>query len=342
MGIPGIPFQQNQQPPEDGQSQDSRNRKKRRFPIDDLNSLKKPYEEAQKIVKYARWAANPGAITAIVIFVVIFITFFLNTSGSALTPGGDSSEEQVPDNPAIVKKIPGLTLTLTGPVNVNNDQDLEYAVEVTYTGSAPPLSDIIVYSVIPTNTIFVNASGAYTYFGNEIAWPMSQNASTFTFTLRPTVPDIEIVNQVFARTIPATGSVISPNYTDCGNSYYAEKIAQNPDKINFGDPNCDFDEAKLYALLQEKDPQNAEFWYKCALLESSYIPVNYAPPSSGTPDAAGAWGLFQMGRGKNGPTDHGDVDWTNQTTNAIAHSKLSSSFKDYWQCARDMNYDGVK
>lgn len=313
-----------------------------------INVLQKTLDTAKKAVKYTRFLSNfimgGWPIFALVGSAIVAIAFYSIVFGQmAPIPGG--SVPKIIVEPGTAPKIPGLTLKLTGPVKVNNGEALRYTVEVIYTLTTPPLSNITVYEVLPQNTTFLDASGAFTYENGQIIWPMSKNDKIFTFTLTPTTPDIEIKNQVYAQLTGSSstgGGNVPPSYTDCGNSSYAQHIEKNPDKSNFGDPECNFDEAKLFEALKKEDPSNADFWYKCALLEASYIPVAYAPPSTGTPDAGGAWGLYQMGRGKNGPTDHGDVNWPNQITNAIGHSKLTSSFKEYWQCARDLNYDGIR
>ncbi len=325
-------FSSQDNPNEDGE--------KKKSTLNELSQAK-TLEDAKKYIGYVQ-KLGTGWVVVIIVAVAVIILMQPGTPAKALNGGSGSTT--APTGAPVVT-IPGLNLKLTGPIKLNNGDLLQYTIDVTYTGTTPPLSSIVVYEVIPPNTVFADASGAYTYENGQLMWPMSQNENAFTFTLKPTTPDIEIKNQVYAKLLPGSstgGENVPPTYSDCGNSSYAMQMEKNPDKSNFGDPECNFNEAVLYETLKKEDPLNADFWYKCALLESSYIPVAYAPPSTGTPDSGGAWGLYQMGRGKNGPTDHGDVNWPNQIVNAVGHSRLTNSFKDYWQCARDLDYDGIQ
>lgn len=104
----------------------------------------------------------------------------------------------------------------------------------------------------------------------------------------------------------------------------------------FGDPTCTFTKDQLYSLLRSLDPSNANTWYyKVVPCESSYDSTEHNPQAV---DPAGAWGLFQMGRGLNGQYDHGDVlPWQDQITNATAYNRLIGSpgvSGAYWWCAR--------
>lgn len=114
-------------------------------------------------------------------------------------------------------------------------------------------------------------------------------------------------------------------------------VLDNPLGLNFGDPDCSFSKSKLYDELTTIDPTNADYWfYTVAPCESTYNPNAYNGAAD-VPDPAGAWGLFQMGRGKNGVYDHGDVIWSLQTSNAVNYNNaLSAADKwGYWWCARD-------
>ena len=124
-----------------------------------------------------------------------------------------------------------------------------------------------------------------------------------------------------------------PTKDNCGGKYNLN----NPIG-NFGDPVCDFDKQKMGAQLQQEDAANAQRWDSIIECESTYNPNAHASHESiGTPDAAGAWGLSQMGRGKNGQFDHGDVNWSLQISNMINYNKqIGGSFK-YWACARSGN-----
>lgn len=130
---------------------------------------------------------------------------------------------------------------------------------------------------------------------------------------------------------------IAPSDNNCGGKYNTS----SPIGKNFGDPKCSFSKDKLHDLLKQVDSSNAEKWFsKIAPCESQYNPNAF---NAGAVDAAGAWGLYQMGSakppgsappapGKNGPTDRGDVNWELQTANAAAYQKQAGW--GYWACAK--------
>lgn len=329
---------QNGNPTDQQETREKKKKKKSAF--DEIRSAKKIYDKTKQYVQYAQWLANPAILVPILILAAVLALMFSTSGGSALISGGDSPTDTPPTGSTPSKSIPGLTLILTGPDSIANSQNLLYTVEVRYSRTTPPLSSLVIYNIFPSNTSFVEASGAFTLDGNKIEWPMNNNANIFTFTLKPLVEDTIIVNNVYARLISGSSAGAVTTTDTCGGKY---DLAANPLGANFGDPLCEFvDPTMLYTLLQQTDPPNADFWYVCALLESSRNPNAYAGHAAvGTPDPAGAWGLFQMGRGLNGPLDRGDVDWQTQTTNAISYSKKLKSLKEYWQCARHEDYDGV-
>ncbi len=172
---------------------------------------------------------------------------------------------------------------------------------------------------------------------------------TFTLTLRPRpgINDIYIVSQAKITLYPlsvgsgtgTSGSIdvgqpvgnAPANTNTCGGKIQIN----NPDGTNFGDPICTFTEDKLYALLKQQDPDNADFWFNVVIPCESpgYDPnLYYRSGAAGdTPDPSGAWGLFQMGRGLNGQYDHGDVSWTQQVVNATTYRR-NVSWR-YWACA---------
>ncbi len=173
--------------------------------------------------------------------------------------------------------------------------------------------------------------------------------ATLTITLHPLpgTVDTTIVNQATAEIVGAqespgngtttsqsnvntqTTTSIPPNTDTCGGTY---KINLNPLNKNFGDPSCTFTKDQLFTALKLQDPAHAYDWFlNIVPCESGYDPNSFF---NGSPDTAGAWGLFQMGRGLNGPLDHGDVNWSEQISNAISYNKkINQSFR-YWECAK--------
>lgn len=119
---------------------------------------------------------------------------------------------------------------------------------------------------------------------------------------------------------------------DCAEKWSAD-INSNPYKQNFGDSDCDFDQASLYSLLTELDPDQADKWFNVIIKkESGYRPNYYSKSSSGNEER---WGLFQMGNGSANPLNKGDTGWEQQVTNAISFCKeLNSkqiSCACYWE-----------
>lgn len=193
--------------------------------------------------------------------------------------------------------------------------------------------------------------------GSAAAGGASFNNMSFTVVFRPKDKDSYVINKATATVMgvgtggdtpatPGTNGYVAPNANTCNGKYSAGVINKSPLKKNFGDPSCDFSKDKLFALLKAKDAANATRWYnKIIPCESGYSPNAYAGPQTGTPDAAGAWGLFQMGSskppgsappaaGKNGVNDRGDVPWSIQVENATTYGKKIKSLGAYWACAR--------
>lgn len=121
---------------------------------------------------------------------------------------------------------------------------------------------------------------------------------------------------------------VPANKDNCGGKY----VLNNP-LGNFGDPNCDFTIEELTQQLQSIDSSNVDNWLAILAKESGFNPNDYNP---GAVDPAGAWGLFQMGRGLNGQYDHGDVVWNLQATNAINYNKIDNNKFCYWEAAREL------
>ncbi len=320
---------------------DEEKRKKRRSAVDvfeDIKNVKKTYKNLKEAYDKLKLLSNPGFwIVAIIILVMVTAGGISISQLGIQTAEDDISAAPVPIDPSLpVIVIVGLDLKLSGPVSVDNGQNLEYTIEVNYSGTNPPLSDIVVYAVIPSVAEFVEASGAFEYSSGEISWPMSQNGRTFTFTLHPTVTDAEIQYRVYARTLTGTKVGAVPTANSCGGRY---NLASVPIGLNFGDPTCIFTKDDLYSLFKQLDPTNADYWYfKIVPCESGYSPLAYNQVStSGT-----AWGLFQMGHEEypafgipkqmNNQYDRGDVDWSIQTSNAINYNKQRGNDFAYWAC----------
>lgn len=131
----------------------------------------------------------------------------------------------------------------------------------------------------------------------------------------------------------SSGKDLRSSYSTCNGKYDLNNPIAHP---NFGDPICNFTKNDLYKRLLTIDPANASFWFSTVIpCESSYNPNAIQPPGVAV-DPAGAWGLYQMGRGKNGQYDHGDVPWQIQTDTAVQYNNILFSHGvgwHYWLCA---------
>ncbi len=130
---------------------------------------------------------------------------------------------------------------------------------------------------------------------------------------------------------------VPPNNNTCPGTH--DYVLNNP-LGNFGDPECNFSITDLTEYLEQIDPTNVADWLTIILDESGNNPNSWltGDPSAlyHSPDPAGAWGLFQMGRGKNGQYDHGDVVWQLQVYNAVSYNNYLISIGIpfcYWEAA---------
>jgi|GEM_PF-2523909 len=261
------------------------------------------------------------------------------------------------DDPNGQGAIP-VTISKTGPAKGSIGQNLIYNIAVGYAGSA---SDVTIVDKLPANVKYISSApaGVYDATAQTVTWKASTLKIAITnpvsmsvaVTLQATANNVFITNVATATVDgtaagggggPASGNWVAPNTNNCGGKY---KFT-SPLSKNFGDPDCNMTKDQLYTQLKTEDPANADVWFnKIIPCESGYNPNAYAGPQTGTPDAAGAWGLFQMGSsappgsappapGKNGPNDRGDVPWVIQASNAIATGKKIGSLAKYWACAR--------
>ncbi len=245
-----------------------------------------------------------------------------------------------------------LSLVLKGPAKISDvNTPIQYILEATYKGegtASVDLSYVLPQFTKDPSTASFPGCNASTEDWQKIPFKQLET-KTFCLTLSPTpaadkqrvtavIKGLLTINKTLtavtaAQNIPASDS-------DCGGKYSTGQypIQINPLKKNFGDPECSFNKDQLFALLKASDPKEYAFWIWMIAYESSYIPNAY---SGGAQDKAGAWGLYQMGRGKNGALDHGDVTWQLQTTNAIGYKNAleagGTGFRSegsYWHVMR--------
>ncbi len=291
-----------------------------------------------------------------VLFVIIFLLPMGGLKNASLLPPYEQATQTISSSSDEL-----MSLTLKGPADclicrILNGGEARYQISYTYKGTSPV--NVEISGPVPAELELAKAtdegwrveSGDFKQTGLAIAPNTPRN---FNLTLKPKAGkvDFSIQNYVVTATVikpiaqpgPATAVVvptenIPANDSSCNGTYLSGLYTINTNPLkNFGDPLCDFQKDKLLALLREKDTKEAAFWYWLVEYESSFSPLAY---NGGAKDAAGAWGLFQMGRGLNGPFDHGDVAWQLQTVNAINLKNLREAQgvgfktdKSYWHFA---------
>lgn len=165
------------------------------------------------------WMVIGGVIAfIIIIFIIVMIT-------------GQKFDGQNPGDPSqIPTTIQGLTLQKTGlagcitDCTVNNGQDIVYTISGIYSGS----NQITVRDPIPTNTVYLSASGTFTQERDAsgkttaVTWnfqPSAGNSKSFFFTLtvHPTQNDIQVINEAVATvgggSNPPANGTPAPNST---------------------------------------------------------------------------------------------------------------------------------
>ncbi len=245
----------------------------------------------------------------------------------------------VAGNPAVTSN--DLEIQKTGPVDVQNGDEILYTLTIKYNGTGT--ADVLITDPLPQNADFISATDGGELENGTVKWTLPALPSNQTYTVqmrvRATMDNIWLQNTAEASVIssnqgptfttPTRGGTNPATPDNCGGKYNLN----NPIG-NFGDPLCNFTKDELYNALKNIDPNEADYWfYTVVPCESSYNPNAYFASSP----AAGAYGLFQMGSGLGGVTDSGNTEWIHQVNNAVAHSRVlrgkSINPWTYWQCA---------
>lgn len=306
-----------------------------------IKRVKKIGELGEKIGELAEGAAvllNPYVLAGIGIALLIIILILI-VVGIVQQSQNNANQNQT-DPP-----IAGLTITLkaiTTTVTNGDNQIARYEADVTCDTTCQQQEPLNIYiDTLPQGTTPVNPTTdtgkndtQYTTTPYPMTWNMLVKTpkATIIFALNTaakidnTKIALTVKGAVAGGGVTAGGakSTVPPSQNTCGTKYIND-IQKNTLKANYGDPTCDFTEPKLADTITQLDAANKYKWYNViAWCESHYNPNAFAPPVGiqATLDASGAWGLFQMGTGKNGDYDHGDVYWKDQTTNAITYNKL--------------------
>lgn len=288
------------------------------------------------------------------IICILIGLFFLIFTGVESFTGGQQGQGENP-----------LQITKTGPSQAQKGDILQYVITVSYPGSA---QDAVVNDPIPDGSTYFCSSVGTTpckkgdnkgkLANNTVTWDAKDlklplnNPISLTFTLGLTatknnnnvgnIASVSLVGGTLAEGgLPST-NYVPPTTNDCGGKYASQIASNYLLHENFGDPQCNFSKDQVYAELKQQDPKDADTFFTIIVpCESSWIPLTWAPPSTGTPNSQGAWGLFQMGdsRPPGGPVtgtinDRGDVNWPLQVTSATNKAKtlqsLNSAYGGYW------------
>lgn len=294
-------------------------------------------------------------VVLFLIFLVIFLIFFWKHEEEEVARR--ANENALLETITIVKeKITPATL------------DAKVGDIVTFTitvKDTKPAQEVIVIDHLPEGISLLDADitsdwqiRLFNPTAKTITWKASENVTapslnppnfTITVKYKVTKDKTHLVTWAEVNKIESvsgiSGTWVAPSNVLCNGKDAADGLS-NTIRKNFGNPQCNFSKDKLFALLKQADPANADVWFnKIVPCESGYNPNAYANPNIGTPDAAGAWGLYQMGsssppglpppaEGKNGINDRGDLNWEIQTENATTYGKKIGSLGRYWSCAR--------
>lgn len=253
-----------------------------------------------------------------------------------------------------------ITANINCPEKVNTlDENITCTISASH-----PTKQIIVKFTYSSNATLVSATEGYTEQVRSVIWE-GKTSFTGEVVIHPTILDSQVETELDVQVVESAGGeytgsaeYVPPNSDICSGKYLIFDTSID----NFGNPNCDFTKADLYNLLASLEPPTGpsqpnlpgkDFWFfYMAPCESGYEP-NAFNGTGETPDAAGAWGLWQMGSsnppgqappapGKNGPYDRGDVKWPVQTTNAISYAKNlvtnGNTIEGYWAAARESVY----
>lgn len=292
--------------------------------------------------------AGVVVIAGVAVFALLLIlplVLQLMKSNSPCMPDGCRYAGPVSDNPL-------LTLNKTGTEKANVGEDIKYTLTVTYLGTGTASAQIS--DKIPDGTQFKESPDGKLESESErdiVKWDLKDlapnKARLLTFTVTSTRDKVWAVNQANAlfQTFPIIpGGNELPNDNDCNGKYSPADIWLRSPLRNFGDPACSMTKDGLAQLLKQLDPEYAYWWFN-ELITCESVP-DYNPNSYSSweelgsypeTDRSGVWGLFSMGRGKNGQYDRGDVPWQQQVNNAITYKNNRAEAGlnpfSYWACS---------
>ena len=197
----------------------------------------------------------------------------------------------------------------------------------------------------------ISPQGTYDNTKKTVSWTNAPIGTSFQLRVSKTqnlegVPIVATVTTAGGGAGGGTGAgngYVAPNTDNCGGKYTSYMANNYLLHKNFGDPQCNFNKDQVYTDLEQQDPPDAATFFTIIIpCESGWIPDAWAPPSTGTPNSQGAWGLFQMGDSRppgqstdaNTIDDRGDVNWQLQIVSATKRAKSTPSLNanngGYW------------
>lgn len=179
-------------------------------------------QKAAQVARVAVAAANPFTwiVLAIIIGITVLVVLIIVVTGGGM-PLPEETLQTPPQNtnnptPPGTQTIPGLIMEKTGPVQVNNGEEIVYTISGSYTGTA----DVTISDTIPTNTTYESTTGINpTINSGTIQWKIDDQAApdpnaptqsrpySFTLTLKPTADDIIVQNTLEATAIGGTVTI---------------------------------------------------------------------------------------------------------------------------------------
>lgn len=296
-------------------------------------------------ISLAAWIVIIALIASFVFY--IFAAFDLN------------SECGKPGTPSILKSVINGKGDQQGNKVFQQGEQINYQIQVLYQLKCGGYVDVDVKDTIPTGTTYVEGSikadtqvdwqglagttSTQGKDGNTLFWNIKSLPNRYPITLNFSVTadqsNLWIPNEVQAtfKAYGRFGGALSeggfpPTQDNCNGKYKLD----NPIG-NFGDPKCDFDQDKLYAMLQQLDPAEAAYWFTVLIPKETLPPYNPNSYNPGSTSGRGAYGLFQMNPdNEKSQYDIGNVDWQRQVSNAINYNNYLATLGRtwcYWEAA---------
>lgn len=248
---------------------------------------------------------------------IIFFILSLFLSGSPNPQAAQNAANQNTTNP--------LTITVSCTPSGQKGADIavgQKSVCTIVVSDTQSVSDISIVATIykfaqydagsatVTSTTSTLKAGTYNPTNDTVTWDaknLKLNLTapvSLTFTITVTKTTNTDATPIVVNGTPegGAGGGVPANTNTCGGKYTADISKNWLLKKNFGDPQCDMPDNNTFATyLKQQDPTNGAKWFVVVQCESGYDPNAWNDPNSvnslgqKTPDAAGAWGLFQDG-----------------------------------------------